>query len=127
MATTLVRFLSPKSKHGRNFNIHETWIKIDKKKPNNPIEIGDEELLKKGNHFLIIDDVGNTGRTLFYIMRLFGSQIIKSIQCAVLVDRTHKSFPVNVDFVGLSLATTYKEEVIVEFDKKGNVEGAYLY
>jgi len=46
---------------------------------------------------------------------------------AVLVDRMHKSFPIKVDFVGLTLATTLNEEVIVEFDKKGLVEGAYLY
>jgi len=31
-----------------------------------------------------------------------------------LVDRTHKAFPIRVDYVGLSLATTLKENISVK-------------
>ena len=37
----------------------------------------------------------------------------KKVEVAVLVDRTHKSFPVKVDYFGLSLATTLKENIDV--------------
>lgn len=36
------------------------------------------------------------------------------IEVAVLVDRTHKMFPIKVDYVGLSLATTLKENISVK-------------
>ena len=36
------------------------------------------------------------------------------IEVAVLVDRKHKQFPINVDYVGLSLATTLKENISVK-------------
>ena len=109
------------------FKIHHSWIKINKVNPIEPIKCGDSLLLVNKAHYLIIDDVGNTGRTLFYVMRELSKHIASSIECAVLVERTHKSFPIHVNYVGLALATTYKEEVIVEFDKNDKVEGAYLY
>jgi pyrimidine operon attenuation protein/uracil phosphoribosyltransferase len=42
----------------------------------------------------------------------------------VLVDRNHKSFPVNADYVGLSLATTFKQHIKVVFSESG--DAAYL-
>jgi len=38
----------------------------------------------------------------------------KKVEVAVLVDRKHKSFPINVDYVGLSLATTFKDNIDVK-------------
>lgn len=108
--------------------IELSWIKLDKSNPLNvEIEIGEKELSFRDKHIIIIDDVGNTGRTLYYAMQPLAKDLPASIQIVVLVDRMHKSFPINVDFIGLQLATTFKEEVIVEFDAKNEVEGAYLY
>ena len=105
-----------------------TWIKLDKRNPvSAEIEIGKPELSFKGKHIIIIDDVGNTGRTLYYAMQPLAKDLPKKIQAAVLVDRMHKSFPIHVDFIGLQLATTLNEEVIVEFDERDKVEGAFLY
>jgi len=39
--------------------------------------------------------------------------LTKKIEVAVLVDRKHKSFPIKVDYVGLSLATTMQEHIDV--------------
>ena len=36
---------------------------------------------------------------------------MEKIEVAVLVDRKHKLFPVKVDYVGLSLATTVHENI----------------
>jgi len=65
----------------------------------------------KNQHVIIVDDVANTGRTIFYACKPMMEVIPKSVQVAVLVDRMHKSFPIKVDFLGLSLATTFKENI----------------
>ncbi len=49
----------------------------------------------------------------------------RKIQTLALVERTHKAFPVNLDYVGLSVATTLQEHIYVEVDGEV-VTGAYL-
>jgi pyrimidine operon attenuation protein/uracil phosphoribosyltransferase len=91
-----------------------TQIKLDPANPlSKDIEIGmgAEQLTNKV--VIIVDDVANTGRTIFYAFKPFFEIIPKKIEVAVLVDRKHKSFPVLVDYVGLSLATTMKEDIDV--------------
>jgi len=57
---------------------------------------------------IIVDDVANTGRTIFYAIKPILEVLPKKVEVAVLVDRSHKSFPIRVDYHGLSLATTLK-------------------
>lgn len=75
------------------------------------ISIKKEDL--KNKVVLIIDDVANTGRTTFFAFKPLMEVMTKKIEVAVLVDRKHKSYPINVDYVGLSLATTLKENIDV--------------
>ena len=63
---------------------------------------------------IIVDDVANTGRTIFYATKPIMEFLPKKIEAAVLVDRKHKMFPIKVDYVGLSLATTLKENISVD-------------
>jgi pyrimidine operon attenuation protein / uracil phosphoribosyltransferase len=63
---------------------------------------------------IVIDDVANTGRTVFYAIRPLLDVLPKKVEVAVLVDRKHKSFPIQPDYVGLSLATTLKENIDVK-------------
>jgi pyrimidine operon attenuation protein/uracil phosphoribosyltransferase len=124
----LSRLIVKKLKRISKIPIEHSWIKLDKSNPlNSEIEIGNPKLAFKGKTIIIIDDVCNTGRTLYYAMLPLAKDLPGKIQAAVLVDRMHKSFPIQVNFVGLSLATTLNAEVIVEFDEKNDVEGAYLY
>ena len=51
------------------------------------------------------------------------SKNLKKIQTAVLVNRNHKNFPIKGDFKGISLSTSVKEHIKVEFGKE---EGVYL-
>lgn len=67
---------------------------------------------------LVVDDVANTGRTLFYAMKPILEILPKKVEVAVLVDRMHKSFPIQVDYVGLSLSTTMEENIEVELNGK---------
>jgi pyrimidine operon attenuation protein/uracil phosphoribosyltransferase len=74
---------------------------------------------------IVVDDVANTGKTLYYALKPVMDFFPKKVQAAVLVDRQHKLFPVSPDFVGLSLSTTLQEHILVEFDGK-NKAAAYL-
>lgn len=72
---------------------------------------------------IVVDDVLNSGKTLIYAANYFLSFPVKRIRTVVLVDRSHRNFPVKADFVGMSLATTLQENIVVEF---GAEDKAYL-
>jgi pyrimidine operon attenuation protein / uracil phosphoribosyltransferase len=74
---------------------------------------------------IIIDDVANSGKTLLYALKPFLDFQPKKIQALVLVGRSHNSFPVHPDYVGLSIATTLQEHIYVEVSND-KVLGAYL-
>jgi pyrimidine operon attenuation protein / uracil phosphoribosyltransferase len=74
---------------------------------------------------IIIDDVANSGKTLLYALKPFLEFHPKKIQSLVLVERTHKAFPVKPDYVGLSVGTTLQEHIYVE-SENGSVKGAWL-
>lgn len=69
-----------------------------------------------GKTIILVDDVANSGRTLFYATKPLMEILPGKLEAAVLVDRTHKLFPVNVDYVGISLATTLKQDIQVDLD-----------
>ena len=87
------------------------------------LNIGKKSLDEKT--IIVVDDVANTGKTLYYALKPVMKFSPKKVQAVVLVDRQHKLFPVTPDFVGLSLSTTLREHIHVEFDEKGN-GAAYL-
>lgn len=87
------------------------------------IDVDERELEKHA--VILVDDVANTGRTLFYAIKPFLNLLLRKMQVAVLVDRKHKSFPIQVDYVGLSLATTLKENVEVILTRKGQYSAIF--
>jgi pyrimidine operon attenuation protein/uracil phosphoribosyltransferase len=74
---------------------------------------------------VLVDDVLNTGRTLAYSFKPFLNSEVKNLQIAVIVDRDHKTFPVQADYVGYSLSTTLQEEIKVELQDSEKL-GVYL-
>ena len=78
----------------------------------------------QGKTIIVVDDVSNTGRTLFYAFKPLVASLPGKVQVAVLLDRTHKAFPVHVDFCGLSLATTLKEHIEVNLTQDHQYEAA---
>jgi len=74
---------------------------------------------------IIIDDVASSGKTLTYALKPFLQFQPKKIQTLVLVERTHKAFPVQADYVGLSVATTLQEHIYVEVEG-GEITGAWM-
>ena len=79
-----------------------------------PIELSVPEEDLEGKVGIIVDDVANTGRTLFYACAPLMNVIPSKLEAVVLVDRTHKTFPIQVDYVGISLATTLQDHIEVK-------------
>ena len=75
---------------------------------------------------ILIDDVANTGKTMLYALKPFLAGNPKKIQTLVLVERSHKLFPVQTDYAGLSIATTLQEHIAVEVETDV-ITGAWLY
>jgi pyrimidine operon attenuation protein / uracil phosphoribosyltransferase len=92
-----------------------TRIRLSPAAPlNNPIFIEMPLQQLENKTIIIVDDVANTGRTVFYALKPLMEVLPKKVEVAVLVDRKHKMFPITPDYVGLSLATTLKENIEVQ-------------
>lgn len=88
------------------------------------IEMPAEDLRDKT--IIVADDVANTGRTLFFAMKPLLNDVPRRIEVAVLVDRKHKSFPIQPDYVGLSLYTTMRDDIEVQLGADGQEAAVYL-
>jgi pyrimidine operon attenuation protein / uracil phosphoribosyltransferase len=98
-------------------------LAIDKK---HPLDVNlDSDMDLHDKTIVLIDDVANSGRTMLYALKPLLNQLPKKIQTLALVERTHKTFPVDVDYVGFSVSTTLDEHILVEVDG-GEVTGAWL-
>jgi pyrimidine operon attenuation protein/uracil phosphoribosyltransferase len=96
---------------------------VNKENPLEPVKtsLSPEEYRDKS--IVLTDDVLNSGTTLIYGVRHFLEVPLKQFKTAVLVDRSHKKYPVKADFKGISLSTSIHERVEVMFeDKKDRVE-----
>ncbi len=94
--------------------IRLTRITLNPARPvDNPISIEMDVKELKNKTVIVVDDVANTGRTLFYAIEPLLQTLPRKVEMAVLVDRTHKAFPLRADYVGTSLATTLQENIIV--------------
>ncbi|WP_316823195.1 phosphoribosyltransferase family protein [Pedobacter gandavensis] len=80
----------------------------------------------KNKVIILVDDVLNSGKTLAYGLGVFLNTPHKKIRTVVLVDRSHKIFPIATDFVGLQMATVLKEHVDVVIDVDGEEDRVYL-
>ncbi len=97
---------------------------IDKKNPLKPISTSIEIEHYKNKSLVLVDDVLNSGTTLIYGIKHFLNVPLKKFKTAVLVNRNHKKYPVKADFKGISLSTSVKEHIQVEFSNKKAI--AYL-
>jgi pyrimidine operon attenuation protein/uracil phosphoribosyltransferase len=98
-------------------------VSLDKKKPE-AVELS-KTIDFNNRVVIIIDDVANSGKTLLYALKPFLAYQPKKIQTLVLVQRSHNSYPVYPDYIGLTIATTLQEHIFVEVNGD-HVTGAYL-
>ena len=106
------------------FAIELVLIDIDKQ---NPLVCKlDENLHLSGKVVVVVDDVVNSGKTLLYSLLPLIKASPSRIETLTLVERSYKTHPVHVDYVGVSLATTFHDHIIVEVEN-GELKGAYLH
>ncbi|MCB9223371.1 MAG: phosphoribosyltransferase family protein [Crocinitomicaceae bacterium] len=72
---------------------------------------------------VLVDDVINSGRTMIYAVRTLLGNKLKQLKVATLVNRTHRKFPVQADFVGMNISTTIMDNIQVDLGKE---DVAYL-
>lgn len=95
-------------------------VKINKKNPLDTITTSLPPEEYENRPVVLVDDVLNSGTTLIYGVRHFLDVPLKQFKTAVLVDRSHKKYPVKADFKGISLSTSLNETVKVNFSSKEN-------
>lgn len=93
-------------------------VKVDKKDPLKDVETSLSEDDYRDQSIVLVDDVLNSGTTLIYGVRHFLKVPLKQFKTAVLVDRSHKKYPVKADFKGISLSTSIHETVKVRFSEE---------
>lgn len=74
---------------------------------------------------VLVDDVLNSGRTLAYCLKPFLNVNVKKMETVVLVNRSHKLFPISADYNGYELSTTLKEHIEVRLNPDDM--GVYLF
>jgi pyrimidine operon attenuation protein/uracil phosphoribosyltransferase len=121
IAQTIQRMLTEIA--GSRLSTRLISISLDKR---NPGSVTLSETLPFDDQVIIvIDDVAMSGKTLLYAIKPFLDYHPRKIESLVLVERTHKTFPVQPDYTGLSLSTTLQEHIYVEVD--GDlIKGAWL-
>ncbi len=67
-----------------------------------------------GKVVIVVDDVLNSGKTLIYSLKPFLEADLKKLRTVLLVDRDHKRYPVEADFVGITISTTLQEHITVD-------------
>ena len=110
-------------------NITIILVKISLEKfssSQNDISLDCSKELLVNKSIVVVDDVLNTGRTLIYCLKPFLELEIKSLQTAVIVDRSHRLFPISANYTGYALSTTFQEHIHVILDNEENF-GVYLH
>ncbi|HZW78254.1 MAG TPA: phosphoribosyltransferase family protein [Flavobacteriaceae bacterium] len=93
-------------------------VHIDKKDPLSPITTSINAEAYRNKSLVLVDDVLHSGTTLIYGIKHFLEVPLKKFKTAVLVNRNHKKYPVKADFKGISLSTSFNENVNVIFGEE---------
>ena len=107
-----------------SFSIFHATIHLNKKEPSTVVFQLEVDLNQKV--IIIVDDVSNTGKTMMYAFKPLLEIYPRKVQTLVLVERSHKLFPVHSDYTGLSITTTLQEHIAVETNGD-EIVGAWLF
>lgn len=108
-----------------NFSGAVKTIALSLNKKNPDAVLLSEEISLNNKVILLVDDVANSGKTMLYALKPLLQQHPTQIQTLALVERTHKLFPVALNYVGLSVSTTAEENIVVTV-LYGEVTGASI-
>ncbi|MDN3669614.1 phosphoribosyltransferase family protein [Echinicola jeungdonensis] len=125
MGYVFAQLLANKVREISPLQVEEVEVKIEKFTSVQPAVELTKDINFEGKCLIVVDDVLNSGRTLAYAMKPFLEVNIKKMEVAVLVNRSHKLFPVNPDYTGYELSTTLSEHIIVSLEE--NNSAVYLH
>ena len=104
-------------------NVKTISLLINKKSPAEIVL--SEKINLQGKMIILADDVANSGRTMLYALRPLLDQYPAQVETLALVERTHKLFPVALNYVGLSVSTSADENIAVIVEN-GEIMGAEM-
>lgn len=94
--------------YGNEIPVVQCWYGRGEIKP-------DDRELPDSCFAVLVDDVIFSGETMFRSLVLISKRYnLDEIHTAVLVDRGHRKFPVQAQFVGMELSTKFQEHVTVK-------------
>ena len=115
----LAELLNNELKEVAPFEVILAKLELDKEKPLSgeiKLDIPEDQLDHKA--IVLVDDVLNTGKTMAYSLKPFLNRNLKKLETAVLVNRSHKRFPISANYQGIELATTLSEHILVVLESK---------
>lgn len=105
---------------GRSFDVNELDVTLyrDDLVPNDEV-VDESEIVHdiEDRDVVLVDDVlftGRTARAALDALVQYGRP--RSVQLAVLVDRGHREYPIQPDYLGRFLQTKHRERVVVDVD-----------
>ncbi|MEM8895178.1 MAG: phosphoribosyltransferase family protein [Bacteroidota bacterium] len=120
----LARLLKAELERISPIKIELIGVKMDKRQPfASDItldDIGEVELDNK--LVIVVDDVLNSGRTFAYCLKTLLQYKFRKIELAVLVNRSHKEFPVSAKYKGYDLSTTISDYVEVKITDQVDIQ-----
>lgn len=91
--------------------ILSTSIKVKKQNPLEEAVVLTQSEIISNNAIILVDDVLNSGKTMAAALKEILNHNPESVKTAVLANRDHHKFPIQANYVGISLATTLKEHI----------------
>ncbi|MCR9253601.1 MAG: phosphoribosyltransferase family protein [bacterium] len=114
---TLAKLLKQTLDNISDINISIAELSIDKENHlSKPVAIDTDEANLLDKAIVLVDDVQNSGRTISHGLGFLLKNGVKKIETAVLVDRSHKSFPILANYMGYEIATMIDEYIDVQLD-----------
>lgn len=97
--------------------VHCISIEVNKETPlRSDVILGNSKLVNNAS-VVLVDDVLNSGKTMVAALKEVLNHIPKKVSVAVLANRDHHKFPIQANFVGISLATTVKEHITFSLEE----------
>jgi pyrimidine operon attenuation protein/uracil phosphoribosyltransferase len=85
---------------------------MDKKQPS-AINLSEEKDFT-GTNIILVDDVANSGRTMFYALKPLLDFYPSQVETLALLERTHKQFPIELNYVGDYVSKKRDEMIVVK-------------
>lgn len=81
----------------------------------------------KNQTVILVDDVVDSGQTLMFAASFLLQFHPMHLQTLALIDRNHRKFPIQVNYIGHKVATTLHEHVKLDFEGVKNAEQTIAY